>query len=147
MWQVIGFAGGPWTLMSYMIEGGGSKTYEKSKTWLYRVQGRTACVMMRRSDALCPFLCQHHDVSHRLLAALSVIIIELLVAEYEAGASVLQVYVCYFGSYGHAVSSAVQLFESSAGELSPGQFITFCLPYILDIGCVTSVSAALDELY
>ena len=36
---VVGFAGGPWTLMSYMIEGGGSKTFEKSKTWLVRVSG------------------------------------------------------------------------------------------------------------
>ena len=33
---LIGFVGGPWTLMAYMIEGGGSKTFAKSKAWLYR---------------------------------------------------------------------------------------------------------------
>jgi uroporphyrinogen decarboxylase len=35
---VIGFAGGPWTLMSYMIEGGsGSKDGVKAKKWLFEV--------------------------------------------------------------------------------------------------------------
>jgi uroporphyrinogen decarboxylase len=33
---LIGFCGAPWTLMAYMIEGGGSKTFEKSKSWLYK---------------------------------------------------------------------------------------------------------------
>ncbi len=32
---VIGFTGAPWTLMGYMIEGGGSSTMTKAKSWLY----------------------------------------------------------------------------------------------------------------
>ena len=35
---LIGFAGAPWTVACYMIEGGGSKTFEKAKTFAY---GRT----------------------------------------------------------------------------------------------------------
>jgi len=33
---LIGFVGAPWTLMAYMVEGGGSRTFEKSKSWLYK---------------------------------------------------------------------------------------------------------------
>ncbi len=32
---LIGFAGAPWTVISYMIEGGSSKDYAKAKTWAY----------------------------------------------------------------------------------------------------------------
>lgn len=32
---LIGFAGSPWTVATYMVEGGGSKTYEKVKSWAY----------------------------------------------------------------------------------------------------------------
>jgi len=32
---LIGFAGSPWTVATYMVEGGGSKTYEAIKKWAY----------------------------------------------------------------------------------------------------------------
>ena len=32
---LIGFAGSPWTVACYMIEGGGSKTFQKTKSWAY----------------------------------------------------------------------------------------------------------------
>ncbi|WP_235830157.1 uroporphyrinogen decarboxylase [Algihabitans albus] len=32
---LIGFAGAPWTVASYMIEGGSSKDFQKAKTWAY----------------------------------------------------------------------------------------------------------------
>lgn len=33
---LIGFAGAPWTIFSYMIEGGGSKTFSKARKMLYQ---------------------------------------------------------------------------------------------------------------
>ena len=33
---LIGFCAGPWTLFGYMVEGGGSRTWEKAKAWAYK---------------------------------------------------------------------------------------------------------------
>lgn len=66
---LIGFSGAPWTLMVYMVEGGGSKTFAKSKRWLYE-------------DA---------EGSHRLLALLARVITDHLVEQAVAGAQMLQV--------------------------------------------------------
>lgn len=33
---LIGFCGAPWTILSYMIEGGGSKTFSKARRFLYQ---------------------------------------------------------------------------------------------------------------
>ena len=56
--------------MSYMIEGGGSKTQSKSKKWLYT----------------------HEEASHQLLQLLTDVSVEYLVAQVKAGAQMLQVF-------------------------------------------------------
>jgi uroporphyrinogen decarboxylase len=33
---LIGFAGAPWTVATYMVEGGGSRDFRRIKTWAYR---------------------------------------------------------------------------------------------------------------
>ena len=67
---LLGFTGAPWTLMSYMIEGGGSKTQSKAKRWLYT----------------------HPAASHKLLQMLTDVNIEYLVQQVKAGAQMLQVF-------------------------------------------------------
>ncbi|XP_030746793.1 uroporphyrinogen decarboxylase [Sitophilus oryzae] len=67
---LFGFTGAPWTLMGYMIEGGGSKTYSKAKKWLYA----------------------HPQKSHELLEILTQVIIDYLVMQIEYGAQIVQVF-------------------------------------------------------
>lgn len=67
---LIGFTGAPFTLMGYMIEGGGSKTMAKTKGWL---ENNTKDV-------------------HKLLRLLSDVIIDYLVMQVESGAQLLQVF-------------------------------------------------------
>lgn len=55
---------------------------------------------------------QHPEASHRLLDGITDILIELLVAQYQAGADVLQV------------------FESNAEVLPPARFRQFAFPYL-----------------
>jgi uroporphyrinogen decarboxylase len=75
---LIGFAGAPWTLVAYMIEGGGSKQFAKSKSWLYA----------------------HPDEAHRLLEATTDVVIEHLDAQAAAGAQALQVFDSWAGELG-----------------------------------------------
>ncbi|XP_042283955.1 uroporphyrinogen decarboxylase [Thunnus thynnus] len=75
---LIGFTGAPWTLMSYMIEGGGSNTHSKAKRWLYR----------------------HPEASHMLLKMLTDVIVEYLLGQVAAGAQALQVFESHAGILG-----------------------------------------------
>lgn len=63
---LIGFSGAPWTLFAYMIEGGGSKTLQKAKSWLYL----------------------HPSESKDLLHRIAVVCAEYLVGQVKAGAQV-----------------------------------------------------------
>ena len=53
---LFGFAGGPWTLMAYMIEGSGSKTYSKSKAWLFKYPKQSHELLQRITNVLITFL-------------------------------------------------------------------------------------------
>jgi len=72
---LIGFAGAPWTLMIYMIEGGASKTYSKAKRWLY----------------------MYPEESKKLLQLLADVVVDYLVEQVHAGAQLLQVFDSHAG--------------------------------------------------
>ncbi len=53
---VIGFAGAPFTLASYAIEGGGSRNYLHTKTLMYRDEGAWHALMDRLARAVARYL-------------------------------------------------------------------------------------------
>jgi len=72
---LIGFAGAPWTLASYMIEGGGSKSFAEIKSLAYR----------------------EPRVLHQLLDKLASTISSYLLYQIEAGAQVIQLFDTWAG--------------------------------------------------
>ncbi|MET9311521.1 uroporphyrinogen decarboxylase [Kribbella sp. NPDC003505] len=86
---LIGFAGAPFTVASYLVEGGPSKDFAKTKAMMY---GDPA-------------------LWHALADRLADVAIAYLAVQVEAGAS------------------AIQLFDSWAGGLSPRDYERFVLPH------------------
>ena len=72
---LIGFAGAPFTLASYAIEGGGSRTYAKTKALMY----------------------SQPAAWNRLMTKLVTLLSDYLVAQAKAGASALQVFDSWAG--------------------------------------------------
>lgn len=73
---LIGFAGAPWTLLCYMVEGKGSKTWDRAKQFAYTN----------------PLL------AHQLLQKITSITISYLKAQVKAGADTVQVFDSWAGS-------------------------------------------------
>jgi uroporphyrinogen decarboxylase len=73
---LIGFAGAPWTLLAYMVEGHGSKTFSKARGMLYREPA----------------------LAHQLLAKITATTIAYLKAQVAAGAQVVQVFDSWAGT-------------------------------------------------
>ncbi|MBS1513053.1 MAG: uroporphyrinogen decarboxylase [Bacteroidetes bacterium] len=73
---LIGFAGAPWTILCYMVEGKGSKTWDKAKQFAYTQ----------------PLL------AHLLLQKITSITIAYLKAQVKAGADTVQVFDSWAGS-------------------------------------------------
>jgi uroporphyrinogen decarboxylase len=72
---LIGFAGAPWTIFSYMIEGSGSKTFSKAKKFLYTE----------------PIL------AHKLLDKITLSTINYLKGQIAAGADIVQIFDSWAG--------------------------------------------------
>jgi uroporphyrinogen decarboxylase len=53
---LIGFCGAPWTLFMYMVEGGGNKTMQKSKSWLFKWPEESKEVLGRITDVCIDYL-------------------------------------------------------------------------------------------
>jgi uroporphyrinogen decarboxylase len=86
---LIGFAGAPFTLACYAIQGSGSKLYEKAKRMMY----------------------SEPAAWKRLMDKLVTVVADYLIAQAKHGASALQV------------------FDSWSGILSPNDYERFALPY------------------
>ncbi len=77
---LIGFAGAPFTVASYMIEGGYSRHFLKTKNFMY----------------------QHPRAWHRLMEKLATVTSGYLQAQVEAGASTVQLFDSWVGALGPA---------------------------------------------
>ena len=53
---LIGFAGAPWTILAYMIEGQGSKTFSKAKSFLYREPKLAHLLLNKITDTTIKYL-------------------------------------------------------------------------------------------
>jgi uroporphyrinogen decarboxylase len=53
---LFGFVGAPWTLMSYMIEGGGSKMFTEIKRWIFMWPEESKALLQRITDVVVEFL-------------------------------------------------------------------------------------------
>ena len=78
---LIGFCGSPWTVMTYMVENGSSKSFSHAKSMLFKAP----------------------QLAHLLLDKITQSTISYLLAQIESGASVLQI----FDSWGGVLSPHV----------------------------------------
>ncbi len=72
---LIGFAGAPWTLLCYMVEGKGSKTFDKAKQFCFT----------------------QPEMAHKLLQKITDVTIQYLKAQAKAGANLVQVFDSWSG--------------------------------------------------
>lgn len=75
---LIGFAGAPWTIFCYMVEGSGSKTFSESRKLLYT----------------------NPTLAHELLNRIADVTIQYLNAQVTAGADMLQIFDSWAGVLG-----------------------------------------------
>ncbi|NQX93013.1 MAG: uroporphyrinogen decarboxylase, partial [Flavobacteriales bacterium] len=84
---LIGFAGAPWTIFCYMVEGQGSKNFAIARKMMY----------------------QNPDLAHELLQRITDATIDYLKAQVKAGADMLQVFDSWAGVLGQEMYNQFEL--------------------------------------
>ena len=84
---LIGFAGAPWTILCYMVQGKGSKTFDEAKAFCYT----------------------QPQLAHQLLQMITNTTIAYLEGQVEAGADVIQIFDSWGGLLGPADFETISL--------------------------------------
>ena len=114
---LIGFAGAPFTLASYAIEGGHSNNFAKTKSLMYG----------------------HPEAWHRLCGKLADVVGDYLVAQIEAGVDVVQVFDSWVGTLNtadyreFALPHTKRIFERIGGRVPTIHFGTGTATILEDI--------------
>jgi uroporphyrinogen decarboxylase len=53
---LIGFCGAPWTLLCYMVEGGGTKMFKEVKTWVFKYQDASKAMLQKIAELCVEYL-------------------------------------------------------------------------------------------
>ncbi len=119
---LIGFCGAPWTLLAYMVEGSGSKTFSKAKKFLYT----------------------QPKLAHQTLEKIAQSSINYLLAQAEAGADLIQIFDSWAGVLSPEMHKEFSLkyMEMICDEVSKKVPVTifakdahFALPEIKNTSC------------
>ena len=119
---LIGFAGAPWTILCYMVEGSGSKTFSETRKLLYT----------------------NSRLAHELLQRITDVTIEYLKAQQKHGADALQLFDSWAGILGHDqyqefgmkyIKQIVDAIEGPFTVFAKGAYSS--LPNLMDLSCTT----------
>ncbi|MBN8677889.1 MAG: uroporphyrinogen decarboxylase [Chitinophagales bacterium] len=81
---LIGFAGAPWTILAYMVEGGGSKTFSKARRMLYAEPQQAHALLQKITDTTIAYLKQQVAAGADLIQLFDSWAGELAPAHYQA---------------------------------------------------------------
>ena len=119
---LIGFAGAPWTILCYMVEGSGSKTFSETRKLLYT----------------------NPRLAHELLQRITDVTITYLKAQLKHGADALQLFDSWAGILGHKqyqefgmkyIQQIVHAIEGPFTVFSKGAYSA--LPSLMKLNCTT----------
>ena len=119
---LIGFAGAPWTVLCYMVEGSGSKTFSQTRKLLYT----------------------NPELAHELLQRITNVTIQYLKAQLKYGADALQLFDSWAGILGHEqyqefgmryIQQIVKEFTEPFTVFSKGAYSS--LSNLMELSCYT----------
>ena len=116
---LIGFAGAPWTIFCYMIEGHGSKTFSEARKMIYT----------------------NPTLAHELLSRITKVTIKYLKAQIKAGAHMVQVFDSWAGILGTAqyTEFSLKYLEQIASAITEVPITLFAKGAYASLGAVSKL--------